>query len=215
MTKTELLAQIEAKRVEVAEKLELARLSGKLKTMEASMVIERQEASTGKLADLDKMCEEITASMPIFNSKTRENRKWRPSKVYNLGKHVEYITGLCSGIQYSAAEHKAQMLLATGLSEDLIEEVVESMGSTAYFNKNYNVIVEETPYNYNRLIAALDVIADRLELDANFAGLTEQSMAHRFERARINADLAKAQSEVELATATAIDAKIDQTITVE
>ena len=208
-------AKLQASVVEAQQRAVLARMASKVELAEAKYMQDRVEATTDKLTTLDALCERVVAEMPIFNSKTRENRKWRPSKVYNLGKHVELITGLCSGIQYSAAEHKIQMLAGTGISADLVDDVVNSMGSPAYYNKNYDIVMDEKPYNFEKLDRSLKLIADKLDLDVDFSMFTAQTMEARFSAARINADSNQATAHEELAkTELTLAAKGNQTINV-
>lgn len=208
-------AKLQAKIVEAEQRAVLARMASKIELVEAKYTQDRLEATTERLTVLDRLCENVTTEMPIFNSKTRENRKWRPSKVYNLGKHVELITGLCSGIQYSAAEHKMQMLSGTGISADLVDDVVNSMGSPAYYNKNYDIVMEEKPYNFDKLNRSLKLIADKLDLDVDLSMFTEETMKARFESARVSADSNQATAQEELAkTALTMAAQGNQTIEV-
>lgn len=201
--------------VEAEQCAVLARMADDVALAKDLYMQDRLEATTDRLTTLDSLCERVTTEMPIFNSRTRENRKWRPSKVYNLGKHVELITGLCSGIQYSAAEHKVQMLAGTGISADLVDDVVNSMGSPAYYNKNYDIVMDEKPYNFDKLNRSLKLIANKLDLDADFSMFTEDTMKARFEAARVNADSAQATAQEELAkTELTMAAKGNQTINV-
>ena len=208
--KAELKAKAEATALEVAESVEELRITMKLKMLDnPAMKVARinsaiTTATSNKLAELHAMCEEIVTSMPILSKKTRENYKWNPSRQYGLGNHITAITGLLSGIQYSANEHKAQMLQATGLSEDLIEQTLEAFGSTAYFNKNFNIVVDAMPYNLEAIHGNLALIEEILDVQLDKSKLTAAVMTNRatIDKTKAELALAEANSTMEVAKGT-------------
>lgn len=200
--RAELAAKIKVNKAEMSKNVEIARITAKMTILDnPAMTQARVKAlivreTSDKLKALDATCTEIVASMPIHNAKTKEDRKWNPSRQYGLGNNIQLLTGVLSGIQYSAVAHKEQMLALTGLDEDLIEQVLEAFGSTAYYSKNYNVVVDESTYDLEELTGALALVAEALDIQLDTSRLTDKVMDSRFEVARVKADLALAQAEI-------------------
>lgn len=206
--RAEVLAKMEAKRAQYNETKEIANLERQLNNADLVFKLEDIATTTAKLKELEQSCELIVASMPIYSSKTRENRKFNPSRQYGLGNHIQLLSGLLTGIMYSAQEHKALMLAETKLSEDLVEQTVEAFGAPAYYSTNYNEVVPEVPYNVATLQANLGIVAETLGIDLDVSKITPQGMQHRFNVAllRANRELSERQTAIDLGS---------QTITVE
>jgi hypothetical protein len=185
----------------VSEKLEIAQLTATIarannqSIIDATAQVKASEAVSAKLKEIATVCEQTISSMPVFNKKTRENRKWSPSAEYGLGSHMTELTGLLTGIQYSATAHKPYLLAASGLSEDLIESTVEALGSTPYFSPNYGVIVNGLNYNLPKLLTNLAVIESIMDIDLDKSKLTEANLSARMELAQLKAEKALAEYE--------------------
>lgn len=176
------------------EKAEIKAIDAKIKLLgnEAYMAnqvrLEKDQATMDKLLELEMQCEVVINDMPIHNTKTKETRKWNPSRQYGMGSHMDVLTGILSGIQYSAAAHKEQLLTVTGLPSVLIENTLRALGNTAFYSRNYSTIVEEVPYNMDELTTYLDVIQDILGIELDLSQVTEATLSHRFETARLRAE---------------------------
>ena len=198
MTKLEQLkAALATRTTEVAaqesEAAEVLRLTAKLARLNDPMASKARvatsitKATTDKLTSLMLGCEEIVNSNPIYSARTRENRKWRPSRVQGLGTQVALLTGLLSGIMYSAADHKMLMLDLVKLPEDVIEATLEAFGSPAYFSTNYNTIIEELPANVDAIKSNIELINDLLDIQIDTSRITQRTFDVRFEVARLRA----------------------------
>ncbi|MHB8098054.1 MAG: hypothetical protein ACYDD5_00510 [Sulfuricurvum sp.] len=211
----ETLAELRAKAQEALARgkeqadimVEASKLNTVIKLNSDDMVVARVQArlkdeASDKLAILDTACAEIITSMPVYSSRTKENRKWNPSRQYGMGSQIATLTGLLSGIQYSASEHKAQMLALTGLSENLIEDTLAAFGNTSYYSSNYNVVVDEAAYNEAALTALLLMVEDALDITLDKTLLTSDALHNRFTLARLRAEKSKADVDSALATPT-------------
>ena len=165
----------------------------------ATASVQAAEATSNKLKELEAVCEQTITSMPSYNSKTRENRKWMPSRQYGLGNQITALTGLLSGIQYSATVHKPYLLAATGLSEDLIESTLEALGTTAYYSTNYNAIIVGTDYNLATLNNNLQVIESILDITLDKSKINEATLSNRMLVAQLKAERDQAAHEAALA----------------
>jgi len=206
-------AQAEAQK-QVSETMERVKLESQLKLATDPSFIrlkaqaQMQQSTTNKLTEIDRVCEEIVSSMPVYNSKTRENRKWRPTRVYGLGKQIELLSGILAGIQYSTLEHKQQMLTYVGISEDLIEQTLEAFGQPSYYSNNYNIVVEEKPCDIDSLNQCLTLLEDALDITIDRKP-TEAVMRQRFEVARVRAERMALEDQMTDATTSGQTIQID------
>lgn len=196
---------VAASQAKVAEAFEISRLTATINRAssetirQATVKAKLEEAATEKLKQIDLICEQTIASMPVYNSTTRENRKWNPTRTYGLGLQMQYLTGILSGIQYSASAHKPFLVASLGISEDLIESTLEALGASAYYSKNFNIVVPEQPSDLDRLISNLGIIEQVLDITIDKSKLTEANFKQRNEVARLRAEAALADREAALA----------------
>ncbi len=193
------LAKVNA---ETAEKVTIARLDTKLNLLNSPVLAKARVNSaitavtSDRLKELDASCNVIVQEMPITSAKTREARKWNPSRQFGYGNHMAMITGILSGIQYSTTEHKTQMLAITGLNEDTIEATLEAFGSQSFYSKNHNMVIPEQPFNMEALLGNLGLIEEALDISLDISKVTESVMASRFAVALVTADRNLAQAEL-------------------
>lgn len=150
-----------------------------------------REETSEKLKSIELLCSTIVSELPIQNRATRETRKWNPSRVYGYGNQVGALVGILSGIQYSANEHKLQMLAQTGLNEQIIEDTLNAFGAPAYFSEKYDVIVDERPFDINSVCNCLEILEFKLDLTLDKSLVTEAALSKQFELARIKAETAR------------------------
>jgi hypothetical protein len=161
-------------------------ISGGVDRVMATMAV--REATSEELKNLELSCEQIVKDLPITSRTTRETRKWNPSRVYGYGNQIGALVGLLSGIQYSASQHRLQMLATTGLNEQIIEDTLVAFGSPAYFNSKYETIIEAKPYDYNAIRNCIEVLEHKLDLNIDMSQLTEANIAKQFEAAQLRAE---------------------------
>ena len=198
-------AAIEAAKLKAADAKEEMQLRMVIARTNDTSVMARVRAeikreATDKLNLLNATCEHIVSVMPISSARTRENRKWNPSKQYGYGNQITMVTGLLSGIQYSATDHKLQMLALTGLDEDLIEATLAAFGNTSYYSANYHTVVDEVPFNVPAILANLDLVEEALGVTLDKSAINESTMRTHFTKARLTAE--KKMNDIELALAT-------------
>lgn len=144
-------------------------------------------ATTAKLERLEAECTAVVAAMPVYSARTRENRKFNPTRFYGLGNDIAIVIGLLSGINYSAREHRAQLMAKTGLNSTIIEQTLESLGSLSYYSKNYGVVVEAKPYYVESLRANLDTVAAMMNISLDTSVINEDSMKALWLNAEVRA----------------------------
>lgn len=144
-------------------------------------------ATTAKLERLEAECTAVVAAMPVYSARTRENRKFNPTRFYGLGNDIAIVIGLLSGINYAAREHRAQLMAKTGLNSTIIEQTLESLGSLSYYSKNYGVVVEAKPYSVESLKANLDTVAAMMNISLDTSVINENSMKALWLNAEVRA----------------------------
>lgn len=160
-------------------------------------VLAASKAAEGKVEKLNnylRQCEAIVAAMPIYSAKTRENVKFKPNSQFGLSTEVSKLIAICNGIQYAKAEHKAQMLAITGLSETLIEQTLADLGNLPYYNPNYGILVDGTMPNVEALKQDLLLVATTLGVTVDTSFMTQLFMDRRYETAMIREQKKEAES---------------------
>ncbi len=184
--KASLEAAIAKAKEEAEERRYNAIISGGVDRVMAIAAV--KEATSEELKAVEMACSMIVKDLPLTNKATREIRKWNPSRVYGYGNQIGALVGILSGIQYSAAEHRLQMLATTGLNEQIIEDTLNAFGSPAYFSAKYETIVPEKPYCINSIKNSLEVLEIKLNSNLDKDAITEELLSKQFESARLRAE---------------------------
>ena len=184
--KASLEAAITKAKEEAEERRYNAIISGGVDRVMAISAV--KEATSEELKAVEMACSMIVKDLPLTNKATREIRKWNPSRVYGYGNQIGALVGILSGIQYSAAEHRLQMLATTGLNEQIIEDTLNAFGSPAYFSAKYETIVPEKPYCINSIKNSLEVLEIKLNINLDKDVITEELLSKQFESARLRAE---------------------------
>lgn len=146
------------------------------------------------LKDIEMSAIAIVENTPIMNKATREMREFKPSRIYGYGTHIEVLTGILSGIQYSAIQHKMLILAEhPTLTESLISDTLEAFGSPAFFSEKYCTVVEERPFDYAKARELVEIIALNLGITLDLSSFSEQAMTRVFEAAKLKAETLAAE----------------------
>lgn len=180
-------AKLQAKIDEARMQAELALLKNE-KFQDAMVEQAIREQTVAKLAQLNSICSKIVADNPVYSRAQQQDRKWNPSKQYGFGNQFAELTGLLSGIQYSVTEHNHLMLVATGLSSDLVERTLEAAGTMPYYSVNYGEIVAGTPTNVPELLKCLSLVESALGITIDKFHITEAVAATRYNSAMVRAE---------------------------
>ena len=184
--KASLEAAITKAKEEAEERRYNAIISGGVDRVMAIAAV--KEATSEELKAVEMACSMIVKDLPLTNKATREIRKWNPSRVYGYGNQIGALVGILSGIQYSAAEHRLQMLATTGLNEQIIEDTLNAFGSPSYFSAKYETIVPEKPYCINSIKNSLEVLEIKLNINLDKDAIIEELLSKQFESARLRAE---------------------------
>ena len=157
-----------------------------------------REESTEKLQGLVNMCSTIVSDNKVYSQATRQERVWKPIRIFGYGNQFTLISELLNGIQYSVQEHTVLMLAATGLSADLIERMLAAVGNTSYYSTTYATIVQGTPPNVPELLQCIELLEYSLGITIDKTMVT-QAVADQLERTAM-AKAEKAEAEAVLAS---------------
>ena len=197
MNKTSLKEMIAQKLAAAKEKVELDLMSNE-RFQDALVSQMMREESTEKLQGLINLCSTIVSDNKVYSKTTRQERVWKPIRVFGYGNQFTLISELLNGIQYSVQEHSTLMLAATGLSADLIERMLAAVGNTSYYSTTYATIVQGTPPNIPELLQCVELLEYSLGITIDKTMIT-QAVADKLERTAM-AKAEKSQAEAELAS---------------
>lgn len=178
---------VKERKIQKKENAEIARLENDV-LIDRDVDLSLEEDVTEFLNDIEAQCEAVVNSIDIYSAKTRENRKWNPGKEYSFSTQLNKFTSILIGIQYSADDHRVQMLALLGLSETIVAKTVKAFGKTAYYSKNYKVIVDEIPYNIDELQHMIGLMEKRLNISLDSKLLNDVVMRNKFVNARGKAE---------------------------
>lgn len=152
--------------------------------------------SLNKLKALHQACSEIIAAAPVYDRIAKEDRKWKPQATYGYGEEMQLLSGLISGIRYSAAVHKDLLQEETGLDDATIEMFLTALGQTPYYSSKANVVVEGTPLDLEALQGVLMLIEDTLGIVIDKSALTPARVQAENAKARMRAEVLIAEQAV-------------------
>ena len=126
------------------------------------------------------------------------------SLVFGMGLLPNKILAILKSIQYSKHEEKLDLLLMTGLSEDIIEETLDAYGNTSFFSKAAIEVVPAQPMDIMKIKILLTEVARDMGLVSNLdlSRFNSENVKYQYDRAQLRADemLANTQEYVEQAT---------------
>lgn len=196
-TLIDLQNQAIAKAIEVAaravDKAQIASLQARMTMMDSpayqqGLVSEAMlDQKHTAIQTLIRQCEQVVATTPIRDIKTRQDKKWNGRPTFGLGKDVELLHQLATGLQYSADTHKQIMHPLTGLNLNTVERFLASLGSAPYYNASLGHIIPTTPYDINAAVESATLLGAQLGMVLDTSLLTESHMANRFEKAFVKA----------------------------
>ena len=187
---------------EAKEKATIAGIQAQLDVVNSSAYqeakVHQEQVAQRHAAMVDRInsCKAIVSAVPVMDKKTRQEKKWNGRPTYGLGKDLELLHELASGLLYSVDEHKQLMQSKVNLDLLTVESFLTSLGNTAYYSSQYETIVPEVPYNVQQAKSAAMLLGSQLGLALDLTSLTEENMADRFAKARIKAEKDKLEDEL-------------------
>ena len=158
----ELIAEAQvANKAAIKAKIEELKLSTMLTQVQNPAYIDRQIAKddAAKLQGfMDVFADED------FLEDCKDGTEFKLRRVFGYGSQVDVLLTMARTIQYSQADLKTKMLEATGLTEDLFEEIADALGSAPYFSEKIMDIVPAIQPDLPTLKELLTFMAQELGL---------------------------------------------------
>tara|TARA_R110000744_G_scaffold147612_1_gene260556 strand:- start:92 stop:748 length:657 start_codon:yes stop_codon:yes gene_type:complete len=196
-----------ANATKIADAAATAKLEAKLKLESSKSLFESKvklaviSGHTKTLQELIDGCSTLVDSVPITNTKTRSTRIWAGSRRFSFGTQINLMYQLATGILYSCADHKQLLLSYTNLDSELLEQFVDAFGTPAYYSRNFNTLVEATPYDIDNVLVTVAVMQSELGVIVDTSQLTTKDFSLEFGKAEIVANTNKLAAEEAIATA--------------
>ena len=142
----------------------------------------REAEQTAKLEAMNSyisLCKEVVVMNPVRDTVLRKDKQWNGRPTYGLGKDIELLHTLCTGILYSVAQHKDVMLAITKVNLDTIERFLNALGRTPYYSDRYECVVDALPYDTEEAKQTATLLATQLGVTLDTSKLTEATFALR------------------------------------
>lgn len=187
----ELIAEAQvASKAAIKAKIEELKLSTMLTQVQNPAYIDRQIAkedaakSTGLL--------EVFADEDFLED-CKDGTEFKLRRVFGYGSQVDTLLTLSRTIQYSQADLKTKMLEATGLTEDLFEEISDALGSAPYFSEKIIDVVPAIQPDLPVLKELLTFMAQELglALAPNMSKLNQKHIDDMYKYQLARAELEK------------------------
>jgi len=177
--KEELEAKMAARKAELEEKMAVKRLENEIKLIESPLFEKRSIEAT----NLNTINQIIQLTTEDFG----DEFVVRPYFGFNTT--VDRLITLVRSTLFAKTEIKEQLLVTTGWSTSLLEDLMDALGATAYYSPKHNVVVPEKLTDVEALCQYLEEAGQILGLvDLNLQKVRQSVVDDMFERARLKAE---------------------------
>jgi len=179
--KAQLVKRKAAKKTEMAAKVELIKVTKEIAKLD-SPLYEKRELARQDNVTLDAIVETISEQYAA------DDRKM--SLVFGYGIIPSKILAIMKSIQFSKHDEKEDLLLMTGLDEQIIEDTLTAFGNTAYFSKAAIEVVPEMPMDISTVKDLLTTVAIDMKLVSNLdmSAFNLSNVEYQYKRAQHKAD---------------------------
>jgi hypothetical protein len=188
MTKTEmkklqaqLAAAKKAKANEIKEIVESIQITKEIAKLDSPLYNKRELQRQDNMR-LDALVETISEQYAA------DDRKM--SLVFGYGIIPSKILAIMKSIQFSKHDEKEDLLLMTGLDEQIIEDTLTAFGNTAYFSKANIEVVPEQPMDIDRVKELLETVAIDMQLvsELDLSAFNQTNVDYQYKRAALRAE---------------------------
>lgn len=169
------------KKTEIDELIAITRVKHEMVKLDSPLFNDREMTKIDTL-NLDVIIQTITEQYTV------DDRKM--SMVYGYGIIPNKILAIMKAIQFSKAEEKTELLMITGLDEQIIEDTLDAFGNTAYFSKANVEVVPEIPMDIPKVKELLKVVALDMGLvsEVDLSRFNTANVDYQYTRARLRAE---------------------------
>jgi len=178
--RAELLVKQAERQAELVNKVEMIKLDKELEKLDSPLYTQRELTKQDNLT-LDVIIDTISEQYAA------DNRKM--SLVFGYGIIPSKILAICKSIQFSKHEEKQELLMLTGLDEQILEDVLDAFGNTAYFSKAAVEIVPAQPMDIQRVKDLLELVAIDMKLVSklDLSKFNTANVKYQYDRAELKA----------------------------
>ena len=164
------IAEAKAKIAAIKEQASLQRQlnslsNDKLLTAKANLEIAQEDID--KLKSFSDVCKGILEEIPVYDSRTKQNRKWNGSAAYSFDIPVQLLTNLCGNIQYANTAHKQLMLAAVPLPEILVVEINRVFNQNSRFSAVQDLMLVGSAGTTEEFTNVVNLAGDYLGIQFN------------------------------------------------
>lgn len=186
------LSPLEQLKVDLDEKIAArkAMLTGMMEERKIQRQIEQVESPLYEKRFMEEEDnKKLDAFIAFIEDMYAENRR-KVSQVFGFGVIANKMLIIVQAIQYSKIDEKHELLALTGLTEQLVEDIVEAYGATAYFSAREMEIKEAIPMDTIKIKELLKVAAFDMGLvsDLNLVKFNHDNVENMYKRAAIRAE---------------------------
>ena len=146
-----------------------------------------------KIEELIDSCKAIISQNPIYNSATKENRKWAGKQSMYGHKVIQKLHELFTGIQRASDVHKTMLLAETNFSLNLIDTALVAFGRPATFYNN--LVLDEVECDLSTLNTVLDIVEEQLDVVIERHSIHPAVVRNTFSLCRDRAEQARLDAE--------------------
>ena len=175
-----LAERVEARKAEVAERIEVRKLENQINFIESPLFEARELDKEDNLV-LDAYLTHIEEMYAVSKRKV--------SKTFGYGVIPNKVLTIAKSVMYCKAEEKLELLAMTGLNETQVEDIVDAFGMTAYFSPKSLDIVEAVPMSDNITDIIAQACSDMgLVSSVNYGKFTKSNIDYQYTRASLKAN---------------------------
>ena len=181
----ELTATLAARKAE--KKTEMALLVEEIKMNKEITKLDSPLYNKRELSKQDSMTLDVIVDT-IAEQYAADDRKM--SLVFGYGIIPSKVLAIMKSIQFSKHEEKEDLLMMTGLDEQIIEDTLNAFGNTAYFSKAAVEVVPEQPMDIAAVKELLQTVAIDMKLvsDLDLSSFNNSNVEYQYKRAALKAE---------------------------
>jgi len=153
--KQQLAAKTATRKLEIAESIEERKLETKIQMIDSPAFETREIAKNNMLTlqAIQESIEEISSDVVIYRQ-------------FGLGAQINKLLGLVKTAMFAKAIHRDEVQSVFGIDEDILEDIIDALGNSAYFKPEEMIMVDE-------VMPDIPVLKELLMLVAEELGLTD------------------------------------------
>lgn len=189
--KQELLEKIALNKAAAQEKMQVAKLTTKIKMLDNEDYVDSLVKTDNKLQNIENMkaTMAILTSLPPVKTETGviKTRVYPSGKAY-FGEEFSYFLGLVNGLNgLFMDDHITTGYAAAGTNVVAVENTKEAFGTPAYWSNRDKVLVPQRIRTFEGAKVALEQLASDMELDIDFSRFTHNTYKAYFENESLKA----------------------------